>query len=140
MKTTIVLKTALLVGVAASVGFAQAPATRSKWGPLPPKAAAQSPAQHGGLAALMAALRAEKKASTGDHGTLQDRLALQQALPGTWMMHITPQGDGAPPPFVALGQFSIDGNFASTESDLYEPPAGTPGVGVWEPAKSRSFD
>jgi hypothetical protein len=56
------------------------------------------------------------------------------------MMTITPQGDDAPPPFVALGQFSLDGNFLSTESDLYEPPAGTPGQGVWSPAPSRGFD
>jgi hypothetical protein len=81
-----------------------------------------------------------EKTNSRDRAPFQDRIALQVALPGTWLMNIKPEGDGAPLPFVVIGQFSTDGNFVSTESDLYAPPAGTPGQGVWEPASSRSFD
>jgi len=139
MKMTIVVQSALFISLGASSVFGQSVAA-SKWGPLPPKGAAQASPQPGGAAALMAALRAEKRKTSRDHGTLQDQVAVLQALPGTWLIRITPQGDQAPPPFVVLGQFSSEGNFVSTESDLYVPPAGTPGQGVWEPAPDRSFD
>lgn len=140
MKMTTVLQSSLIISLVASNGFGQASAPKSKWGWLPPKVAAQSSAQPGDTAALMAALRMANKGNSRDSVPLQDRLEVLQTLPGTWLIRITPQGDGAPPPFVVLGQFSSEGNFVSTESDLYVPPAGTPGQGVWAPAPSRSFD
>jgi hypothetical protein len=136
MKTTTILKSTLFLGLAAAIGFAQSPARKSGWVPIPKTT---TPTGKPG-AALIAAVTAAKRVNPADRGSLQDRVALQQALPGTWLIHVTPGGADAPPPFISLGSFSSDGNFIETESDAMAPPAGTPGQGVWAAAPARGFD
>jgi hypothetical protein len=60
-------------------------------------------------------------------------------LTGTWLVDVTPQGEGAPPPFKALASFHSDGTLVETESDTLVPPFITPGHGVWSKVGSSEF-
>ena len=141
MKTTTVLKSTLFLGLAASFASAQPVARTSHWVLLPPKTSmTKSPAS---VANLRAALTAGTNRKPEEHADLQSRAALQQALPGTWLVHVTVQaanGVDAPPPFLGIIQFSADGNVIQTETDAMAPPTSIVGQGVWVAAPSRGFD
>ena len=73
--------------------------------------------------------------SAKEHGTQ----AKKPDLTGTWIVNVTPQGEGAPPPFKALASFHSDGTMVETESDTLIPPFITPGHGVWSKVDRNEF-
>jgi len=60
-------------------------------------------------------------------------------LVGTWIVDVTPTGEGAPPPFKALTTFHSDGTLVETETDALIPPFITPGHGLWEKIRANEF-
>lgn len=76
-------------------------------------------------------------AQRGD-GSFQPQ-AKKPDLTGAWLVDVTPQGQGAPPPFKALASFHSDGTLVETESDTLIPPFITPGHGVWEKVRNGVF-
>src|SRR6185295_14673848 len=58
---------------------------------------------------------------------------------GTWIVDVTPTGEGAPPPFKALTTFHSDGTLVETETDALIPPFITPGHGLWEKIRANEF-
>ena len=132
MKTNLVYSS-LLFTMIAGMALGQAPPkVHSKWMQVPaPPLAGQTPTYWA---------TAAKEEVTRQAATLTDRLSVQQGLPGTWLMHLTPEGSDAPPPFVGFATFHSDGTFNESNSNDLAPPVSTPGQGEWEIVAGKSFN
>src|SRR5262245_40506683 len=74
--------------------------------------------------------------------SLQQNNSPRNAIVGSWIETITPEGPGAPPPFKSLGVYNEDGTSVFSDQGMVRSTTGlvlTSAIGSWSYLKDRTF-